>query len=336
MFKSLVKNKIFRKYNNGDIFSYILGTTDIDGYRIKSLINRGEKTPSLFIYYNEELKDYYFKDFSSGMHGDAIDFLAHLKYNGNIALAIKEIEQSIIDNRIKQLPPIKHKTDFNNFVINILSNRTNTDNNKDEIYNNIIKLDTCYPDYLINKVKISPQIYDKFGVICVLEDKQETYYYADMDGVLVQRYRPYSNKEFGKFKTLINISKRLPFGLLHIGLQQLKYIRNVIITSSIKDMLALYTMMANGNLSVYDNKDTIVITGLNERILDLDVISSYICKYSNCKNNIRYIVAYDNDDKGKKITDKFIEEYKNKYDMEDISDIYMPYKDPSDYSMNIT
>lgn len=60
---------------NYEIFCNYLGFDVAVHKRMKSIINRHERTPSLFFYYNETYNDYFFKDFSSGIHGGAIKFI---------------------------------------------------------------------------------------------------------------------------------------------------------------------------------------------------------------------------------------------------------------------
>ena len=81
---------------NYDAFCAILGY-DIAVYnRIKSIVNVNEKTPSLYFYYNNDLQDYYFKDFSSGEHGGPIKFL--MLRDGLTYREAKDIIDSLSNN----------------------------------------------------------------------------------------------------------------------------------------------------------------------------------------------------------------------------------------------
>lgn len=69
--------RFYDVFDDGMWFKFIFKTAHICGKRIYSLINK-EDTPSMFIYYNHKLNNYYFKDFSSGVHGNAISFISLL------------------------------------------------------------------------------------------------------------------------------------------------------------------------------------------------------------------------------------------------------------------
>ena len=78
-------NKIFEKILN--LKEELTGQS----IKIKSIFNKNDKTPSMVIYYSTEDSMYRFKDFSTGLYGDAVDIVNELYSLEDRQLAYRKI-----------------------------------------------------------------------------------------------------------------------------------------------------------------------------------------------------------------------------------------------------
>lgn len=275
---------------NEFIFKMILKKEKIDGHRERSIINKEERTPSLFIYYREDSKDYYFKDFSSGLHGDSIDYIAYKFFDGSVRKACLFVYTMYknMRNGEQMLQEIIKQKEINTISFRkILS----------ETYKNptIIIKGYALTEYWINKHCLSPETIYLYNILQIdIPEEQDNntkdkYLYMDKDGTYVQIYSPLAEKK-NKFRTLCSF-KSEPFGVKWITTQ-----KNAIITSSIKDAICLYQYL-------YENKLTdfyIPVTYLSETPIDKDKV-----KLLNDKYGIEQVfVLYDFDEHGFSVSKK--------------------------------
>lgn len=287
-------NKInYENKTNYELFCLILNCDIKKIKAIKSIINKNERTDSLKFYYNRDLRDYYFKDFSSGEHGGAIKFLM-LRDNLTYKEAIEKI------NTLLQ-KPISVNYNKNNIVKKEKEYTYSIDEyNDDDLeywsrYNITKELLIQHNVYPLINVRINNVPYHNRWIG-----------YFNNYGKIMQIYAPknsiYNNGDKKLFMTLHGNSYY--------------YVNNntdtIIITKSIKDMLVWITFF--GNKYSY-------VTWMGENInyakyLEFNIL---ISKYKN-----RYI-NFDNDSTGL----KRMQELSKKYNMKKL--ISIGYKNISDY-----
>jgi hypothetical protein len=73
--------------------------------RIKSYFNPGDKTPSMYLYYNPDQRDYRYKCFSTGRGGDGIDLMMHL--TGKPFHEMAQIVQDDYQKYLKEDPAVR-------------------------------------------------------------------------------------------------------------------------------------------------------------------------------------------------------------------------------------
>ena len=238
---------------NGYLFSLLLGTDKIDGYKMKSIINTHERTPSMYIYFNEELGDYYFKDFSSGLHGDAIDFLSIV----SPMPAHKMIEHIVSLMKGNKMPITTFNRDKD--TIRLYDLIVDDDVSKILISTNLLNNDYRY---FTNINNIDKEVVMRYRPIALGHHR---FVYVDRDGTLVQRYSPYSDSRY-KFKNYVK--GKYIYGLKHLSGDE----KHIFICGAIKDMMSLSTMCKR-----YFDRD--------ERYIDDRLCKdmfSHIEKYSDC------------------------------------------------------
>ena len=266
--------------------------------KIKSLFNPDERTPSFCIYV---VSNYYrFKDFSSGKHGTAEQFVQQL-----YGISYGDAVNKIISDYSRYLSGGKITTDIDSFKKQA----------KYRITGFTKRSWTIYDAQYWTKYNISSAILDYYNVIpvskVVMEKEEDnlesrldmtlhmSYLYTRADGTPYQLYSPLSTtKKFLKVKNYIQ------------GTDQLKFEKpNLIITSSLKDMMCLSTFGFNAEYVAPTSETAVLPTG---------VMSMYKAKYENI------ITLFDNDDAGKAAALK----YKVLYD---VPSVILPLsKDPSD------
>lgn len=319
--------------SNEQIFTFILQKDISNGHRMKSIINKNERTASLFIYYSHPHKDYMFKDFSSGLYGNGILFTALYMFDGSIEKAIEYIEKHI--KEIRNIKTQGYKKTINTTIKNIISSLSSNNILKEDnniIYKNLINRKAEYYKYFIEDFGISYNSICKYNVSYAKNDNgQICYYYINERGNIIQKYNPYCPRDKGgRFK---NMAKNItPYG---IGLSNEKT-TNIILCSSAKDMLAMDTILHSNmlppQLKKYDinQENTICITMLSEKPVS---IKYDILPYGILPNLKRLLILYDNDITGYNMANKIANENskENNIEIHIINNICHPYKDISDY-----
>ena len=282
-----------KKLSNYEIFNYILNTNIANIRAIKSIVNKTEKTPSLKFYYNNDLNDWFFKDFSSGEHGGPIKFL----------MLLENISYDYAKQKVWDI--------CNNYGHN------NTQNvipqiKKQIIYEyDIVPLDDEDLKYW-SRYNIGKELLIKHNVYSIVNFKVNNYLYNnrwigyfDDIGTLLQVYAPansiYNDNDKKKF-----------FVLKH---NTLFYCNNnsdkLIITKSKKDLIVLDSIFGNKYSYVSWIGET---KKIEKNITFLMLINKYKEKYIN----------FDNDKTGIKRMEEL-----EKYNLKPL--MVNGYKDASDY-----
>jgi len=266
--------------------------------KVKSLFNPNERTPSMCIYVQ---KNYYvFKDFSSGKGGTAENLVM-----GLYGLSYGDAVKKIISDYTKYIASGKSTTDLESFKkmakYGITSYTKRSWNIYDANYWQQYNISSKVLD-LYNVIPVSNVIMEKEenGEIKSLDMRLHmSYLYTRLDGTPYKLYSPLStSKKFLKVKNYIQ------------GTDQLKFNQpNLIITSSLKDIMCLSTFGFNAEFVSPDSETAVIPNG---------AMQMYKSKYDNI------ITLFDNDEAGQKAMSKYESVYC-------IPGIILPLsKDPSD------
>jgi len=253
--------------------------------KVKSAFNPGEKTESMYIYYDANKGYYRFKDFSSGFGGDCSNLVMEL-YNlsrkqANLKIVL-DYSKYIEDNNYDAVTEYKvaaayRVSDFTIRNWNIL----------DQGYWTEFKIGTKQ----LNKYEIIPL---EYYVLSKREEEIETsftikgehiYGYFKEDGTLYKIYQP-KNKE-KKFIKVLNYIQ---------GSEQLTYnTKYLLIISSLKDLMAF-------NALGIQNIEGIVPDSENSLLPD-SLIEHYKQKYT------KIITLLDNDNAGIAAMERYKEKH---------------------------
>lgn len=268
--------------------------------KIKSIFNPKERTPSMCIYLDADKGSYRFKDWSSGKSGSAIDMIkdfSQLPYHKACQLIVEKYNDYVLHNNggydvqeFKQASKYRvTKYEFRSW--------------------------TTSDQYYWTQFNIGSRLLEEHHVKPLLRytlEKEEDgelksltvygnylYGYFTKDGELYKIYQPKTrDKKFIKVKDYIQ------------GSEQLKGHRWLIITSSLKDIMALKSLKLSIDYVAPDSENTVIK-------------SHYIEEWDLIYDKI--IVLFDNDEPGLKAMMKYIDVYP------DLSMAVLPMsKDPSD------
>ncbi len=267
------KEKLNKDIKDKDIFEHYIGKKIVDSHREYSMYNK-EDTPSQYIYYNKEYKDYMFKDFSSGKGGKVYEYVAHKYFNGNIEAALKDILSKLVNNEIQSNGLIHEKSKTINLINYLKLNR------KENLLDNFIPINSYKSEYFmehgINNIW-------KFGIIqgrlYEFAGDNICYLYTDNIGTPVQLYCPNPKK----FHTFISVTYNID--------KVNKDTKAIIRCSSIKDTVCMQ------NILNQIDRNIIAITNLSEHPNNNIPLPEHITKY----------VIYDNDSKGIMSSNKLTE-----------------------------
>lgn len=249
--------------------------------RIKSVFKE-ERTPSMCIFYTDKYNTYRYKDFSSGKYGSAIELIKEmyqLTYYQACQKVIEEYNDCIIKNGCGyQSKPIKS---FSKFKVTDYTKRSW--NTKDQYYwtqfnigSKLLEEHCVFPLEKYIMQKDIDQIEITGGYI---------YGYFKKDGTLYKIYQPKTlDKKFIKVKSYLQ------------GTEQFKpENKNLIITSSLKDLMALKSLKLSAlNIVAADSENTMID-------------SAHIESWQNEYENI--VVLFDNDQAGIDAMLKYKEKY---------------------------
>jgi hypothetical protein len=264
--------------------------------KIKSLFNPTERTPSMCIYVDKN-KQYKFKDFSTGKGGSAIDLVKDL-----FGLPFHQTCQLVVEN-------------YNDFVLHNNGGYDLEDFQKASKYkvsSYKIRSWSTQDQYFWTKFNIGSKLLEAHNVkplesYCMTKDDKELcikglylYGYFKADGTLYKIYQPKTlDKKFIKVTDYIQ------------GIHQSTGENNLIITSSLKDIMSIKSLKLVGlDVIAPDSENTIIKPDIMEDLKN---------KYK------KIIVMFDNDDAGM----KGMISYKEKYPFVEIAMLPMS-KDISD------
>lgn len=265
---------------NYELFNAILGKDIKTIKRIKSIVNKDETVPSLFFYYNNYIKDWLFKDFSSGVHGGPVYFLM-LRDNISREEAIEKLKKLIgyneNENKIVPPPPaVEHNLSYE-YHFNIVFNEDKLISYFASLYvpKKLLRQNNVF---MLNDFK--KVIRNKEGkIISVKNIFKECIGYFDTYGELIQCYVPKEWSLTGK-KEFFNVT---PMKYMYRDNNS----KILIITKSVKDFIVWQ--------SITDNKYDIFSLMSETYKVDKDIII-----LSAKKGYIRKICILDNDDSGKR------------------------------------
>ena len=264
--------------------------------KIKSLFNNKERTPSMCIYFNSKSKVYKYKDFSTGKGGSAIDLVKDLH-----SLTFHQAASLILES-------------YNDFV---LHNNGGFDvgefkqQSKYRVTSHSVRQWSTQDQYFWTQFNIGSRLLDEYKVCPLshynmMKDDKELritglylYGYFKADGTLYKIYQPKTlDKKFIKITDYIQ------------GSEQLKQNPYLIITSSLKDIMAIKSLKLTMDIIAPDSENTLI---------KKEIMEEYIQNYK------KVLILFDNDEAGIKSMQK----YKESYPETDICLLPMS-KDPSD------
>lgn len=270
------------------IFEYYLGLNErLCGQNIKilSAFNSKDKVPSMFIYIDSTTGGYKFKDFSSGHQGKAINLvekLFNINFNQARNKVVTDYEQFLVDNTYKKV---------HEFVIHdkykVVDWQIRHWTNQDQAYWMKFKIGSKLLDFY----NVSPLEFftmektDIDGSISsVTFNNSYTYGYFREDGSIYKIYMPKNQeKKFIKVENYIQ------------GFDQLRGQPNLVITSSLKDLMA-FTKLG------FKNIEAIAPDSENSMISEM-MIEKFKKKYNFI------CVLFDNDEPGIAAMQKYTEKY---------------------------
>lgn len=264
--------------------------------KVKSLFNPKEKTPSMCVYFDSTRQSYRFKDFSTGIGGDHITLIkemTQLNYHKSCTLIVEKYNDFVLHNNggydLKEFKQAsKYKVEFVVF-------RSWT--SQDQYYWTQFNIGSK----LLDQYQVRPLEYYK-----MTKDDRELYIrgnyiygYFKKDGTLYKIYQPKTqDKKFLKIKDYIQ------------GSEQLQSHPYLLITSSLKDIMALKSLKLSIDIIAPDSENSIIRK---------ETMDDYLKVYS------KVIVLFDNDEPGIKAMEK----YKELYPTVELLVLPMS-KDPSD------
>ena len=263
--------------------------------KIKSMFNSKERTPSMCIY-SDKSTVYKYKDFSTGKGGSAIDFVKDFT-----SLSFHKTCQLIVEN-------------YNDYV---LHNNGGYDvgefkqQSKYKVTKWKLRTWTTQDQYFWTQFNIGSKLLEAHNVKPIesyemTKDDKELrikglylYGYFKEDGSLYKIYQPKTlDKKFIKVTSYTQ------------GWEQLNNHNNLLITSSLKDLMSIKSLKIEIDVIAPDSENTMIKTDVMEELKD---------RFENI------IVLFDNDEAGI----KSMQTYKEKYPYIEITVLPMS-KDVSD------
>jgi len=249
--------------------------------KIKSMFNPKERTPSMCIYVDGQ-KVYKFKDFSTGKGGSGIEMvklLLDLSYHQACKLIVEKYNDYVLHNNggydIKEFKKAsKYK---------VTSYNMRNWSTQDQYF---------WTQFNIGSKLLEAHIVRPLESYCMTKDDNELcikglylYGYFKTDGTLYKIYQPKTlDKKFIKVNSYVQ------------GYEQLKGHSNLLITSSLKDLMSVKSLGLHIDVIAPDSENTILKSEVME---DLDN------KYKNI------ILLFDYDDAGIEAMNKYKEKYPN-------------------------
>lgn len=264
--------------------------------KIKSLFNAKERTPSMCIYFDKAKQMYKYKDFSSGQGGSAIDLvkdLTQLPYHKACQQVVEKFNDYVLHN---------------NGGYNVQEFKQASKYRVEQV---VFRSWTSQDQYFWTQFNIGSKLLDQHHVrpleyYKMTKDDKELYirgnyiygYYKE-DGTLYKIYQPKTqDKKFLKIKDYVQ------------GSEQLQNHPYLIITSSLKDIMALKSLKLSIDIVAPDSENSVI----RKEIMD-----GYIKSYK------KVILLFDYDEAGIKAMERYKELYP-----EVLTTVLPMSKDPSD------
>lgn len=282
------------------VFEYYLNLKErLTGQDIKilSVFNPKDKIPSMFIYVDKTYLVYNFKDFSSGLSGDAVALVKNLYNLSSAGHAINKIindyQEYVSSNTVCNKVDLVFHDKFK-----VVDFEMRHWTNQDADYWQRFKIGSS----LLNSYDVSPLKYftmekkELDGSITSFRfDKPFLYGYFRNDGELYKIYMPKNqNKKFIKVQNYVQ------------GIDQLRYdCKYLVITSSLKDLMC-FKKLGIGNVECIapDSENTMI---------GESIINKLMPQYS------KIIVLFDNDEPGIKAAQRYKDKYRINYVVLDMS-----------------
>lgn len=264
--------------------------------KIKSLFNAKDRTPSMCIYFDVKNNVYKFKDFSTGKQGSAVELVKEL-LGVNYHIASRDIVEKYNDFVLHNNGgyDIKEFKQASKYKLEKVTYRTWS--TQDQYFWTQFNIGST----LLNHHNVRPL--DSYTLI--KDDKELTiksnylYGYHSADGSLYKIYQPKTqDRKFLKIADYIQ------------GSEQLQNHPFLVITSSLKDIMALKSLKLNVDIVAPDSE--------NSMIKDA-VMKHYLETYQ------KVIVLFDNDEPGIKAAEKYRQIYPTIHPI-----VLTMSKDPSD------
>jgi hypothetical protein len=248
--------------------------------KIKSLFNPTERTPSMCIYLDAKTGIYKFKDFSTGKTGSAMDMVKELlgvPFHKAAHVVIEKYNDFVLHNNGGyDIQKFQRASKYKVTSYNMRNWST-----QDQYF---------WTQFNIGSKLLEAHIVRPLASYCMTKDDNELcirglylYGYFKEDGSLYKIYQPKTlDKKFIKTADYVQ------------GWEQMQGHNNLVITSSLKDVMSIKSLKLNIDVIAPDSENTM----LKETIIEeLDQ------KYKNI------ILLFDNDDAGI----KSMQTYKEKY-----------------------
>ena len=252
--------------------------------KIKSMFNTKERTPSMCIYFDAKKNIYRFKDFSTGKGGSAIDLvkeLTDLPYHKTCSLVVEKYNDYVLHNNGGyNVQEFKQASKYK--VSNYSFRSWNT---SDQYYWTQFNIGSRLLDeYCVRPLEhytLAKEIDGEFQELTIRGNY--LYGYFKKDGTLYKIYQPKTlDKKFIKVSDYIQ------------GSEQVKNQKYLVITSSLKDIMALKSLKIPIDIIAPDSENSIIRK---------ELIQQYIKDYQ------KVIVLFDYDEAGIKAMDKYKELY---------------------------
>ena len=283
------------KLNENDIpstwvFEYYLDLPErLSGQnvKIKSIFNPGERTPSMWIFFDQANNQYKYKDFSTGNYGSKIDLIKeifNLDYSKAVFKIVQDYNKFTLDKGVYNQSVFKQQAKYK---VDYCHERPwNKLDQRFWLSFNIGK--AILDEYNVKALEYyNMSKDDEDGVKTLQISNPKLYGYFDKDGEVYKIYQPGHKKyKFIKVKAYLQ------------GFDQLSYDQPyLVICSSLKDAMCLKQFGYNLEVIAPDSENT--------------VIKPYIIE--NLKNKYKKVITlFDNDAAGVNAINK----YKSLYDVD--------------------
>lgn len=236
--------------------------------KIKSLFNPKERTASMCIYVDKN-NTYKFKDFSSGKGGGPIELVKELlqvNYYQACQLVVEKYNDFVLHNNGGyDLQEFKQSTKYK-----VTEYKIRGWNTQDQYYWTQFNIGSkLLKEYCVSPLEEYSMTKDAMSLTI---KSNYLYGYFKKDGTLYKIYQPKTlNKKFLKIADYVQ------------GSEQLENSENLIITSSLKDIMALRSLKLGYDLIAPDSENSMIRK---------EVMDDYLAKYNNI------VVVFDNDEAG--------------------------------------